>query len=287
MNKVRCVIPIMILGLFLGGCINLQEVRDFSARSAELSGYTELTDRFRDTYQREEPYLTVYADEKKLTVEGEQKKDEERKEAYGDFIEIHKNVSLYMRTLAKLAGDETFDVSKEIGAVAEKIKEHPEFDIKEKHVDAYSELAKVVAKWLTIAYQQRAVQKMVKEGNGPLQTVLDGMTNLVRVYEKAHDNEEGLVLGLFRLEDELSKTDPQGKLLSVLSRLKKQSKELEYRIAKAKYAKAEEGIKKVAEGHKKLAEDADKLSSKEVRAVIGQLAKDIQTIVEALRSSAK
>jgi hypothetical protein len=213
-------------------------------------------------------------------------KDSERKEAYDDFIQIHKNVSLYMKTLARLAGDETFDVSKEIAAVAKEVKAHPEFGIKAEHVEAHSELAKVVAKWFTSAYQQRAVQKMVKEGNGPLQTSLEGMMNLVRQYRNTHYNERRDVLGFFGSEIPFTE-DSKDKLLRTLALVHEQSKRLEYDIAEAKYAKAEEGIKKVAEGHKKLAEDVDKLSSKEVRAVIGQAAKDIHAIIEALRSSPK
>ena len=44
----------LTMGLF--GCTNLKEVQDFAGQSAKLSGYTELTTRFRDTYYREQPF---------------------------------------------------------------------------------------------------------------------------------------------------------------------------------------------------------------------------------------
>ena len=39
------------------GCVSLQPVRDYATESSALMAYTSLTDRYRDTYAREEPFL--------------------------------------------------------------------------------------------------------------------------------------------------------------------------------------------------------------------------------------
>lgn len=42
-----------ILTVALIGCADLKEVRDFAGESAKLAAYTDLTNRFRDTYKDE------------------------------------------------------------------------------------------------------------------------------------------------------------------------------------------------------------------------------------------
>jgi hypothetical protein len=134
----------LLLGLF--GCANLEEVQSFAGESAKLSAYTELTTRFRDTYQREKPYLAGEAD--RIA----QSNDKKRKEAYADLVKIHQGVSLYMQVLAKLAGDDRFDLSKPIGALGSGIKAYPDLGIQKSHVDAFFSITKLVSKWAGSAY---------------------------------------------------------------------------------------------------------------------------------------
>lgn len=267
----------LLLSLALVGCTNLKEVRDFAGESAKLSAYTELTTRFRDTYYREKPYLSGESD--RLA----QDNDNKRKAAYEDLLKIHQRASLYMQTLATLAGEDTFDLSKGVDSLASGIKAYPDLGIDEKHVDAISNIAKVITKWLTSSYQEHAVRNMVKEGDAPLQTTLEGMIALVRYYKNTNENEKKLVLGFFDVEI-LYANAPKNKLLATLARVHVQSKTLEYKNAQQKYDEAEKGIKRVAEGHKKLFENIDKLSSDEVKATISRFAKDIKTIRENLQT---
>ena len=56
-------VPLHCIALLLPGCaVNLQEVRDFAAESAKLSAASDMSTRFRATYQREKPYHTPAAD---------------------------------------------------------------------------------------------------------------------------------------------------------------------------------------------------------------------------------
>jgi hypothetical protein len=267
----------LLLTLALVGCVNLKEVREYAGESAKLSAYTELTTRFRDTYYREQPYLSGEAD--RLA----QDNDKRRKAAYEDLLKIHQRVSLYMQTLAKLAGEDTFDLSSEVDSLASGIKSYPYLGIEEKNVDAMSNIAKVIIKWMTSSYQERAVRNMIKEGDAPLQTTLEGMITLVRVYRKTNENEKKTVLGFFETEIPLADA-PKDKLLVTLARAHEQSKSAEYMNAQQKYDDAEKGIKSIAEGHKRLLENIDKLSSDEVKAMISKFAKDIKTIRKNLQT---
>jgi hypothetical protein len=279
MKSIKYAIIITLL-ITIVGCVNLKEVRDFAGESAKLSAYTELTTRFRDTYQREQPYVSGAAE----TLAKDN--DKRRQDAYPDLLKIHKTVSLYMQTLATLAGDETFDLSKGMDDLASGIKTYPNLGIDEKHVDAFSSISKVVAKWITSAYQERAVREMVMDGDPHLQTLLDGMLSLVSYYKKTNDNERKSIVGFFDIEIQYTNT-PKDKLLSTLAKAHLQSKNREYQLADARYAEAEKGIMSIKDGHKKIAENIDNLSSLEVKTVIERIAKDIKTIrdnIEAARS---
>jgi hypothetical protein len=264
------------LVFFLVNCANLKGVRDFASESAQLSAYTELTARFRDTYQREQPYLSGEAD--RLAQEN----DKKRKAAYGDLLKIHQRVTLYMQTLAKLAGENTFDLSKQIDSLGAGIKAYPDLGVDEKQVDAITNISKVITKWITTAYQEKAVRSMVREGDPHLQTVLDGMMGLVRYYRKTHENEKNTVLGLFEVEIPFA-DNPKDRLLATLARAQMQSKTSEYVNAQRKYDEAEKGLRSIATGHKKLLENIDKLSVDEVESMISSFAKDIKSIRESLQ----
>lgn len=277
MHAIR-VVHTLLLTLALAGCANLKEVRDYAGEAAKLSAYTELTTRFRDTYEREQPYLFGAAE--RLAQEN----DKNRKAAYADLLKIHQRVSLYMQTLARLAGEDTFDLTPEIGSLASGIKAYPDAGIEAKHVDAVANIAKVITKWLTSSYQVHAVRSMINEGDADLQATLEGMTALVRYYKKTNDNERKTVLGFFEMEIPYAADAPKDRLLATLARAHVQAKTAEYKNAQLKYANAEQGIKSIAEGHKRLHENIDKLSHAEVKGMIGKFAKDIKAMRENLQA---
>lgn len=271
------VVTTFTFAALLFGCTNLKEVQDFAGQSAQLSGYTELTTRFRDTYYREQPYLSGEAN--RLAQEN----DLRRKAAYHDLLKIHRTISIYMQALATLAGDKSFDLTPGIDSVASGIKAHPDFGIDKTHVDALSGLAKIAAKWATASYQQRALREFIKEGNEPLQTALCGMEKLIDYYQKTNDNEWKTINGLLELE--LSFTDEsEGKLLATLARAHQQAKAFEYQLADKKYLEARKGIHTIAQGHSLLVENLDKLSSQEIKDSLRQFSKDVKAINDHIDS---
>lgn len=275
MSAKKFILSIVVISL-LTGCANLKEVRDYATESAKFSTYTELTLRFRDTYSREQPYLTGEAE--KIA----QATDVGRKAAYGDLIKIQQSVSVYMETLARLSGENKFSVSKELDALAGGIKAHPELKINAKQVDAVSSISQIVAKWITSAYQEKAVRKMIKEGNEPLQTLLEGMISLIRIYKATNENERNDVLGVFQTN--LPFADKKDAMLIALARAHVQTKTLEYNNVQIKYELAEKGLKNIADGHKQLYENIDKLSTAEIKSSVSNFAKDIKAIRESLEA---
>ena len=108
MNLLK-ILMTLYMAAALGGCAStatsahLTQVREFAAASTMLNTYAELTTRFRDTYTREQPYLTVAADQRERLI------DAQRNAASDDFLKIGKSVALYMHMLGMLAGGAAAD----------------------------------------------------------------------------------------------------------------------------------------------------------------------------------
>lgn len=265
----------LIFLVCLVGCAHLEEVQSFAGASAKLSAYTDLTTRFRDTYEREKPYLTGEADRMAKA------NDKKRKEAYADLVKIHHGVSMYMQTLAALAGDDAFDLTKPIGALGSGIRAYPDLGIQKSHVDAFFSITKIAAKWAGSPYQRSAVREMVVEGDAPIQTMLEAMLLMIAFYEKTSENESDTVLGLFEVEIPFADS-PKDRLLATLAKAHVQSKSSEYHAAKRKYSEAERGLRSIAEGHRNLVVNVEKLSEQQTKELVERFAKEIQTVRENL-----
>lgn len=263
----------LVVVLHLTGCSNLEPVRDFANASAELSGYTELTNRFNSTYERERLYLSGSLDAKA------QANDKKRKAIYNDLLKVHKTATLYMQTLAKLAGEDTYDLSDEISGLSGGIKAHPEFGISTAQVDAVANLSNLISKWTTAGIKEQAVKEMVREGDASFQHLLEGMRNLIRLYEKTNENEKRTLLGFFEVELLYADT-PKDKLLATLARVLEDSKRREYEQTKLVFLSAEQGIQKVSEGHSALVKHLDDLSGGDLQATLKVLTKDIKSVTK-------
>lgn len=238
----------LLLAAILAGCAGserLKEARAFAADAPKLSGYTELSQRYRDTYQREKPYLSPAADK------AEQPIDTKRRDAYPDFIAIHTAVVAYMRALGALAGDKQFDVGDQIKDVATGIKAWPDTGLTDRYVNAYSGLARVLARAVTRPRQEQAVQEMLHDGYAPMRESLEAMSTLLRYYDKNHDNERAIVMGM--LETEIPFADkPQERLLAALAKAHQQDKANEYRLLGLRHTLAAKNVQEIRDRYEAL-----------------------------------
>lgn len=255
---------------------SLAEVRTFADNAASLEGYPELARRYRDTYERERPYLSPAAE--KLA----RANDVRRRAVYADFVNVQKTVVRYMQTLSLLAGDARYDLAPRLDEVDTNLKAGTESGLGPRHATAYIGLTRLLARMVGSNYQQRSVGALVREGDADLQTLLDGMITLTRLYAKTSDNEKKTVLGLLDVE---IASAPRGtdRLLLVLAKVHQQDKTAEYKLQDKRYELAAQGLAKVAQGHKKLRENLDHLGSADTRAMLAGYASDVALIYEGLR----
>ncbi len=273
---------VLCAGLLLGGCattnVSLQEVREFADQSAKLGAYNELSTRFRDTYAREQLYLSPAAEKIGKAT------DARRRAVHDDFTSAQKAVVLYMQTLSLLAGDARYDLSDQLDDLGNGIKANAETGLQQRHAVAYIGMTRLLTRVIASGYQGRSVETMVRDGDRDLQTLLDAMLTLTRFYAKTNDNEKKTILGIFDVEIPFANR-PQDRMLVTLAKVHYLNKSAEYKILDKRYELAVQGLTKVALGHQKLREHMDDLRGGEIRNILASYVRDLQAIRSGLGTS--
>lgn len=279
---VRCMVLrlFVVLGVLLGGCasqdsVSLVEVREFADASAKLGGYAELSRRYRDTYERELPYLSPQAE--RLAKDT----DAKRRAVFDDFVAIQKTLVLYMQTLSLLAGDARYDLSTRIDDLGNGLKATTDSGLKQRHVAAYTGMTRLLTRVIASGYQNRSVDTMVRDGDADVQVLLDAMIVLTRVYERANENEKKTILGIFNAEIPMSNRNAD-RMLITLAKVHLQNKTAEYKLIDRRYKLAQQGLTKVALGHQKMRENMNQLRSEETRRLLINYVRDLRLIRDNL-----
>lgn len=262
----------------LAGCAaspRLQEARDFATDAARLGGYADLSERFRDTYTRERPYLTAAADSR------ERPADAERRAAFADVMAIHGAVAHYMRTLGQLAGADQFSLDAPLKALGGGIKAWPDAGLDDRHVNAYTGLARVLARAATAREQENAVRHMVREAEPHVQLLLDAMQRLLRYYDKSSDNERAIVLGMLDVEIPFADT-PRDRLLAALARAHRQARAQEYRLAGLRHTLAIKHVAAIAAAHTALLQRLEQPDEPAATTTLRQAAGALRATSEAV-----
>jgi hypothetical protein len=266
---------LLCASLLLGGCatgnVSLSEVREFADASAKLGGYAELSRRYRDTYEREQPYLSPPAD---LVARAN---DAKRRAVYDDFMALQKTMVLYMQTLSLLAGDGRYDLSDRIDDLGNGLKLNADSGLQQRHVAAYTGLTRLLTRAIASGYQNRSVETMVRDGDTDVQTLIEAMISLTRLYAKTNENEKKTVLGIFDVEIPFSNRNSE-RMLVTLAKVHYLNKATEYKLVDKRYELALQGLTKVALGHQKLRENLSNLSREEVRRMLAGYGRDLRQI---------
>ena len=213
--------------LMLAGCATrqtpapLQAVRSVAATTAPLTAFATLSVRYRNTYPRLQPYLSAEA------LKRERETDATRRAAYADAQQIKQVVLLYLQTLGQLAGAERYALADQVKKLGNGIKAFPDSSLNDKHVLAYTTLARVVTQAVTSAAQQNAVDAMLADSGDALNDLIDAMLTLLRLYDNNNDNERRTVLGVFDVNLPFA-TTPQDRLLATLATLHVRELEADY-----------------------------------------------------------
>jgi hypothetical protein len=248
--------PVILLSLLLAlaACATqnarLEQVRNFADDAPRLASFADLSARYRDTYQRERPYLSPEAEQRERVI------DARRREAYPDFIALHDAVTTYLHALGALAGKGQFDFQGQGKDLAEGIKAWPGTGLQDRHVDAYARLVRLLAHYAGIREQDKALQAMLRDGYQPLQDSLEAMDTLLRFFNKNHDNEQRIVLGMLEMEMPFAAA-PRDRLLAALAKSHQQDKRNEYRLLGLRHTLAAQHVDRLRARHAELFKGLD------------------------------
>lgn len=246
----RLLIVILLLVCALAGCtttgsgtIALAPVREFAAMSGKLDVFAEVSVRYRDTYQRERPYLAPAAAQEAAASNAM------RRAAYPEFISIARCVQLYMDTLGTLAGEKQGDLSGRLKSLVGAIKAQPDSHITVREASAYTRLAQLMAGALSAAYQQASATQMLRQGAEPMQALLTALSNIVSDYTRTASNEKKTVLGLYEVELPFLETSGPTRLLLTLANLDYALKQDDYSAASRQLTLAGKNLHTIAAAH--------------------------------------
>ena len=268
-------IALLVTGCASHGSVGLQEVRAFADASAKVGGYGELSRRYRDTFERERPYLSPAAE--RVAREN----DARRRAVYDDAVAIQRALVLYMQTLGLLAGEERYDLSARIDDLGSGLKASTESGLQQRHVVAYTGMSRLLTRVIASGYQNRSVEAMVRDGDADVQQLLDAMMSLTRLYRKTNENEKKTVLGIFNVEIPFSNRNNE-RMLVTLAKVHLQNKTTEYKLIDRRYDLAMQGLTKVALGHQKMRENMHRLNGDEVRHLLANYGRDLNIIRDGL-----
>ena len=243
----------LVLCLLLHGCATRHadapatgQVLALAAEASALQAFGELALRHRDSYQRLRPYLSARQDA------SEQALDRQRRAMHADVLLIQQSLAQYLQALGQLARQDRLALTSEINSAGVAIRAWPDTGIDDREVTAYTILLRVLARMHGEQAQRLGLQQAMRDGDAALQTLVSALTTLLRLYDKAGDNERDIVLGL--LETEIAFADtPSQRLLAVLARTVQQSKTDEYRLYGLRHTLAQRQLAALAREHARLA----------------------------------
>ncbi|OBV40150.1 hypothetical protein [Janthinobacterium psychrotolerans] len=250
MSRLSCLFALCLL---LGGCATradrlpaTQQVLALADDAQVLQAFGELALRHRDSYERLRPYLDEQQDASEKLL------DRQRRAMHADVALIELGVAQYLQGLGQLARQDRFAFTSEINAAGVAIRAWPATGIDDRAVTAYTILLRLLARMQGEAGQRQLLGQLMRDGDPALQTLVSTLTGLLRLYDKAGDNERDIVLGL--LETDIAFADtPAQRLLAVLAKTVQQSKIDEYRLYGLRHTLAQRQLAALALEHARLA----------------------------------
>jgi hypothetical protein len=265
----------------LCGCVNLPEVRQFAAKSAEGAAFQRILDDYQGAPGRQERFVVpgdAAAADARAWLENNAA---ERKEQVRRAKLLLTAVCEYMQTLGALAGDELVSADQELGGLVDASVDKKW--LPEDQAGAAKSLVDIIADTALSRYRQRQLSKVIERANTPLQAVLQHLQALDAQFEVSEKAAQEQMDGYYRfLEKSAARTEPVAALL-VRDRHAQEDDTAAARLeALATYTKT---LQDIAAGHQKLFDHREHLDPAAVRASIADYARRIAKLVDQLKQS--
>ena len=243
----------LVLCLLVSGCAMRYagapptgQVLALADDASALQAFGELALRHRDSYDRLRPYLTEQQDASEKLL------DRQRRAMHADVALIQQGLAQYLQALGQLARQDRLAFTSDINGAGVAIRAWPDTGIDDRDVMAYTILLRVLSRMQGEQAQRVTLGQAMRDGDAALQTLVSALTTLLRLYDKAGDNERDIVLGLLEMDIAFADT-PSQRLLAVLAKTVQQSKTDEYRLYGLRHTLAQRQLAALASEHARLA----------------------------------
>lgn len=276
----------LLLLAALPGCANLGAVREFSATSAQLTGYRDVTQRYVGSAERQLanlPTAKAYDSPRQNLVQLQA--DSQRQKA--SLLKLHDVGTGYMAALAKLAGEDSYRIDADIDAVSGAIEAAPQLGIDAEDAAAYARIASTVSSWILAAKQARDVRRMLKAHGQDMDRLLAAMQRASVSYQGVLTQEQQTAAAIQQARLAVWQQPKPGESAAesmrrdaVLATLRQTYAPVADSQAQAVQAAAAaaKGLAQVRDGHRAMLGEADRLQSKQLQALLKQAVADMKTV---------
>ncbi|MDQ3187189.1 MAG: hypothetical protein M3Q16_12200 [Pseudomonadota bacterium] len=171
-GRSRLALTAVFLAVGISGCASFKEVKTFASLSSNAAGYDAITRDYIGAIDRRKQYQPA-------KFHGELEALKMRRKAQCDSLDVlQQTVTDYMRALGSLASGETRTFDRSLVDFSDSLNEAALLDSNEKQ--AVGVLSTLLARSVTAVYRQHEMKKLIREGNQPLQDVIETTRKIVR-----------------------------------------------------------------------------------------------------------
>jgi hypothetical protein len=262
---------LLLLGL-TQGCVNLKAIQDFANISAESAEYTDLVDNYVDFPHRQKRYQP---ENRHAQLEAMAQERQAQKTA---LLLRQDVIEQYMEALGKLAADEIVDQSEELSQLTNNLQNQAGTSPAE--TEAFGKIAGVLTNAIGDKWRKRQIQELIERSNGPLQTILKSLQQIVTDGFGGDDQNEQFAIQSYYRTKIAQSNDPAG----IAALMEWQESREENLAAHTQAIQAYSALlEKISEGHQKLYDERNDLAKAELLQQIKQTVKELKDLLDTIK----
>jgi len=252
--------------------VNLKAIQDFANISAESAEYTALVDNYVDFPHRQKRYQP---EDRHAQLEA---MAQERLAQKTELLLRHDVIEEYMEALGKLAADEIVDQSEELSQLTTKLQSQAGTSPAE--TEAFGKIAGVLTNAIGDKWRKRQIQELIERSNGPLQTILKSLQQIVNDGFGGDDHNEQFAMQSYYRTKITQSNDPAG----IAALMEWQESREESLAAHTQAIQAYSALlEKISEGHQKLYDERNDLAKAELLQQIKKTAKELKDLLDTIK----
>lgn len=269
-------LKILFSGLLLfglsEGCVDLKAIQDFANISAESAEYTTLVDNYVDFPNRQKRYQPEDRHAPLETMA------QERLTRKTELLVRHDVIEEYMEALGRLAADEIVDQSQELSQLTTKLQSQA--GTSQAETEAFGKIAGVLTNAIGDKWRKRQIQELIERSNGPLQTILKSLKQIVVDGFGGDDQNEQFAIQSYYRTKIAQSSDPAG----IAALMEWQERREENLAAHTQAIQSYSAIlEKISEGHQKLYDERNDLAKAQLIQQIKKAAKELKDMLDTIK----